>query len=243
VGNAKGQLDAGRITFTPDEFAIEMAQEQQIQANSAAAQEAQSTANTGVAGAQAAQSTANAGVAAARVAQSTANTGVSDAGSAQASANRANQNAKLAGVAAGLDAVAIHNLNHRVSDLDEYRTVAVAGIYFDTAKANLDDAAKADLNNLADTARSLDGYMIEIAGYASSPGTTQFNQKISEERAAAVANYLLQVKNIPMRRIVAPAGYGSTHPSADNSDPQGRMLNRRVDVSVIVNKGLSDGGR
>ncbi len=41
-----------------------------------------------------------------------------------------------------------------------------------------------------------------------------------------------------MRRIVAPAGYGSTHPDAENTDPEGRELNRRVDVKLIVNKGL-----
>ena len=41
-----------------------------------------------------------------------------------------------------------------------------------------------------------------------------------------------------MRRMLAPAGYGSTHPDATNSDPEGRALNRRVDVAVLVNKGL-----
>jgi outer membrane protein OmpA-like peptidoglycan-associated protein len=41
-----------------------------------------------------------------------------------------------------------------------------------------------------------------------------------------------------MRRILAPAGYGATHPDAENTDPQGRELNRRVDVKLMVNKGL-----
>ncbi|MBV8866695.1 MAG: OmpA family protein, partial [Acidobacteriaceae bacterium] len=45
---------------------------------------------------------------------------------------------------------------------------------------------------------------------------------------------------IPMRRILAPAGYGATHPDATNTDPQGRALNRRVDVTVLVNKGLAE---
>ena len=53
-----------------------------------------------------------------------------------------------------------------------------------------------------------------------------------------MANYLRNTGNIPLRRIVAPAGYGATHPDAENTDPQGRELNRRVDVSLIVNKGL-----
>jgi hypothetical protein len=69
----------------------------------------------------------------------------------------------------------------------------------------------------------------------------QLNQKLSEERAAAVAQYLREKQNVPMRRIVVPAGYGATHPAATNSDPQGRALNRRVGVKVIVNKGLAEG--
>jgi len=43
-----------------------------------------------------------------------------------------------------------------------------------------------------------------------------------------------------MRRILAPAGYGATHRASTVSDPQGRALNRRVDVKILVNKGLND---
>jgi outer membrane protein OmpA-like peptidoglycan-associated protein len=82
--------------------------------------------------------------------------------------------------------------------------------------------------------------MIEIAGYASSTGSKELNQKLTDARAEAAADYLREVKNIPMRRILAPAGYGATHPAATNTDPQGRELNRRVDVKVLVNKGLND---
>ena len=80
-----------------------------------------------------------------------------------------------------------------------------------------------------------------IIGYASTTGTKQLDQKLSEARAAAVAQYLRENQNVPMRRIVVPAGYGATHPAATNSDSQGRALNRRVDVKVIVKKGLSEG--
>jgi outer membrane protein OmpA-like peptidoglycan-associated protein len=220
VGNAKGQLVASKITFIPDEFAIEVAEEQQIMANKAAAGEAQSTANQGVAAAGQAQTSAN---------------------QAQASANQAGNAAVAAGDVAVMDAAAIQTVNKRVSDLGDYKTVAEAGIYFPSDKATLDDAAKADLDVLAAATNGAEGYLIEIAGYASSTGTKQLNQKLSEERAAAVANYLLQKGNIPMRRIVVPASYGATHPAATNTDPQGRALNRRVDVKVLVNKGLAEG--
>ena len=220
VGNAKGQLAAKKISFVPDVFAVEVAEEQQIMANKAAAGQAQTTANQGVAAAGQAQSSANA---------------------AQASANTAQQTANAAGDVAVVDAAAVQMVNQRVSDLDDYKVVAEAGIYFASGKADLDAAAKADLDIVAAATKSAEGYLIEIAGYASKTGTKQENQKLSEARAAAVAQYLREKGNIPMRRMVAPAGYGATHPAATNSDPQGRELNRRVDVKVLLNKGMAEG--
>jgi outer membrane protein OmpA-like peptidoglycan-associated protein len=224
VGNAKGQLEASKISFNPDEFAIEVAEEQQITANQAAAKKAQSTANQGVAKANAAQSSANG-------AQSSAD-------AAQSSANQAQATADAAGAVGVMDAEAVGRLNKRVSDLDDYKRVAEAGIYFPSGGAALDEPAKRDLDKLADIAMQLEGYMIEVAGYASSTGSKQLDQKLSSERAAAVTQYLREHKNVPMRRILAPAGYGSSHPDAPNTDPEGRALNRRVDITVLVNKGL-----
>jgi outer membrane protein OmpA-like peptidoglycan-associated protein len=221
VGNAKGQLEASKITFSPDVFAIEVAQEQQINANKSAAAGAQSTANQGVAAAGTAQSSAN---------------------QAQSSADQAGATAQAAGTIAVMNTAAVQMVNQRVSDLDDYKTVAEATIYYPTGQSTLDDPAKADLDKLAALALSTDGYLIEIAGYASKTGTKEFNQQLSEDRAAAAAQYLRNHASIPMRRIVAPAGYGSTHPYFSNDDPQGRELNRRVDVKLIVNKGVQEGG-
>jgi len=218
VGNASNQLEASKITFSPDAFAIEVAQQQEITANKSAAAGAQTTANQGVTAAGDAQSSAN---------------------QAQTSANQAGTAANAAGSLAMMNAGAVEMVNKRVSDLDDYQTVAEAVIYYPTGKYALDDAAKADLDKLVALTSSTDGYLIEIAGYASKTGTKEVNQQLSEDRASAVANYLRNNGNIPMRRIVAPAGYGATHPDAENTDPQGRELNRRVDVKLIVNKGLS----
>ena len=215
VGNAANQLEASKITFSPDAFAIEVAQQQEINANKSAASSAQTTANQGVAAAGAAQSSAN---------------------QAQTTADAAGTVATAAGAVAVSNAAAVQMVNQRVSDLDDYKTVAEAVVYYPTGKYALDDAAKADLDKLTALATSTDGYLIEIAGYASKTGTKAANQQLSEDRASAVANYLRNQGNIPMRRIVAPAGYGSTHPDATNSDPQGRALDRRVDVKLIVNK-------
>jgi outer membrane protein OmpA-like peptidoglycan-associated protein len=217
VGNASGQLDASRITFSPYEFAIQVAQEQQIIANNSASTQALSTANQGVAAASAAQSSAD---------------------QAQTAANQAGSTAQVAGTLALMDAVSAEMLNQRVSDLDDYLTVAEAVIFYAPGKFILDDAAKADLDKLAALALSTNGYLIEIAGYASRTGTTAINQQLSEDRAATVAQYLRSEGNIPLRRIVVPAGYGSAHPDAPNDDPHGRSLDQRVDVKLIVNKGL-----
>jgi outer membrane protein OmpA-like peptidoglycan-associated protein len=220
IGNAKGQLAAKKISFVPDVFAVEVAEEQQRMANKAATGKAQTTANQGVAAADQAQASAN---------------------QAQDTANAAGQAATTAGDMAVVDAAAVRLVNQRVSDMDEYKAVAEAGIYFATGQSSLDAAAKADLDMVAAATKGVDGYLIEIAGYASKTGTKEENQKLSEERAANVAQYLLEKGNIPMRRIMAPAGYGATHPAASNSDPQGRELNRRVDVKVLLNQGMAEG--
>lgn len=219
VGNAAGQLDATKIRFNPDTFAVEVAEEKQIQANAAAAGKAQASAGKAQASADKAQSSAD---------------------KAQASANQAGATAQAAGAVAVMDAEAIAMVNQRVSDLGDYKMVGEGSLYFDSGKAILSDPDKQVLSALAKDAKSLDNYLVEIAGYASSTGTKAENQKLSEERAAAVAQFLRNTANIPMRRIVAPAGYGATHPQATNSDPQGRELNRRVDVKILVNKGLSE---
>ena len=223
VGNSKGQLDASKVTFNPDTFGIEVAEEQQIEANKAAAGNAQTTANQGVAAAGHAQSSANA-------AQSSAN-------QAQSSASQAGQ---MAAAGTLMDANAIALVNQRVSDLGDYNTVVEAALFFDPNQATLSPDDKKALDKLASDARSTDNYMIEIAGYASSTGTKAQNQKLSDERATAVADYLRNSANVPMRRILTPAGYGATHAAATNSDPEGRDINRRVDVKVLANKGLNE---
>jgi outer membrane protein OmpA-like peptidoglycan-associated protein len=219
VGNGKGQLDASKITFNPDTFAVEVAEEQQIETNKSAAANAQTTANQGVDAAGHAQTSAN---------------------QAQGTANQAGQLAAAAGVGAVMDANAISLVNQRVSDLGDYKTVVEAALFFDPDQSNLSADDKKTLDKLASDAMSTQNYMIEIAGYASSTGTKAQNQKLSDERAAAVTDYLRNSANVPMRRILTPAGYGATHAAAPNSDTEGRDINRRVDVKVLVNKGLNE---
>lgn len=226
VGNAKGQLDANKITFDPNVFAIEVAEEQQIQANQAAATHAQSTANQGVAAAGQAQTSAN-------VAQASADV-------AQVTANQAGQTAAAAGVVAVTDAQAVALVNQRVSDLADYKTMEEADLFFPTGEATLSANDKAALSKLASDAASIQNYMIEIAGYASSTGTKAENLRLSDARANAVANFLRDSANVPMRRILIPAGYGASHPAVSNQTTVGQDINQRVDVKVIINKGIEE---
>lgn len=220
VANSNGQLEARRISFTPDDFAIEVAQQQKVLANEAAAQNAQSIASQAATAAGAAQSSAD---------------------QAQTSADQAAAQAEAAGVIGLADAAAIAAVDQRISDLDQYKIESENDIFFDRNSAVLKDEAKPALADLAKLAKSLQGYLIEISGYASNARGSKADQKLSEERAAVVARYFYEVQNIPMRRILIPVGYGTTHPLASNASAEGRELNRRVDVKVLVSKSLEEG--
>jgi outer membrane protein OmpA-like peptidoglycan-associated protein len=220
VANSNGQLEASKIWFTPDDFAIEVAEQQQVLANKAAAQNAQSTANQAATAAGAAQSSAE---------------------QAQNSADQAGLRAEGAAVVGLADAAAIGAVDQRVSELDDYKIESENDVFFDRDSAILIEDAKPALADLAKLAKSHQGYLIEISGYASNTLGSKTDQKLSEERAAAVARYFYEVQNIPMRRILMPVGYGNTHRLANNTDAVGRELNRRVDVKILVNKSLEAG--
>lgn len=65
------------------------------------------------------------------------------------------------------------------------------------------------------------------------------NHSLSERRANAVIDYLVTKHGLPPRRLVQPFGYGSSNPVASNDTSNGRALNRRVEISVLINKGIS----
>jgi flagellar motor protein MotB len=65
------------------------------------------------------------------------------------------------------------------------------------------------------------------------------NTKLSEDRAKAVVTYLMQQGAVPMRHIVAPGAMGEYGAAAPNETKSGRAENRRVEVKVLVNKGIA----
>ena len=82
------------------------------------------------------------------------------------------------------------------------------------------------------------GYAIQVAGFADSVGAASSNQVLSKERAQAVVAYLLQDCSVPVGRIVAPGAMGESNPAASNETSSGRGQNRRVEVKLLVNKGI-----
>jgi OOP family OmpA-OmpF porin len=81
--------------------------------------------------------------------------------------------------------------------------------------------------------------MIEVAGFASSEGDAAANERLSQRRADAVVRYLTENHAIPLRRLITPYGFGAKQPIADNSSIEGRKQNRRVEVKILANKGLT----
>jgi outer membrane protein OmpA-like peptidoglycan-associated protein len=95
------------------------------------------------------------------------------------------------------------------------------------------------LRQVADTASRLKGYIVEVVGYTDSSGGAAINDKLSEDRAKAVIRYLVQQGKVPIRHIVAPGAMGEYGEAASNETAAGRAENRRVEVKVLVNKGIA----
>jgi OOP family OmpA-OmpF porin len=133
----------------------------------------------------------------------------------------------------------IQGVNKRFSELTDYDTKASANVYFPSGSTTISAKDKDALLQVAHDAVNLKGYLVQVKGYADSSGNAAMNQKLSMERAQAVIAFLLQSGNVPLRHIVAPGAMGEADPAATNETAQGRSENRRVEVKVLVNRGLS----
>lgn len=133
----------------------------------------------------------------------------------------------------------IQDVSKRFSDLTEFDTKGEATVFFASGSKDIPAKDQTALMDLAHDAVTLIGYLIEVKGYADSSGNAAMNQKLSMDRAQAVVAFLIQNCNVPVRRIVAPGAMGEATPVASNETPQGRSKNRRVEVKVLVNRGLA----
>ena len=128
--------------------------------------------------------------------------------------------------------------NERITLIDDFETKALTTIHFNVGSSALTAEYRAQLDAFAHHVTNERGYLIEVAGFASSDGNPEANRRLSRQRADAVIQYLAENYRIPLRRFAAPMGYGESHPVGDNSTRTGREENRRVEVRLLVNKGL-----
>ncbi len=126
----------------------------------------------------------------------------------------------------------------RFMALSEYDVKGQTTVKFNVGSSKVSAQAQKDLKNLAETATGLTGYIVEVVGYADATGSAAMNTKLSEDRAKAVVTYLMQQGGVPVRHIIAPGAMGEYGPAASNETKAGRAENRRVEVKVLVNKGI-----
>jgi OOP family OmpA-OmpF porin len=133
----------------------------------------------------------------------------------------------------------IEEHTNRFTSLAEYDVRAQATVNFEVGSSKIPPKDQIDLKELANAATRLKGYIIEVTGYADSTGSAAMNTKLSEDRAKAVVTYLMQKGEVPVRHIVAPGAMGEYGAAAPNETEAGRAENRRVEVKVLVNKGIT----
>jgi outer membrane protein OmpA-like peptidoglycan-associated protein len=153
--------------------------------------------------------------------------------------NAARGGAKAAQDTADAAVEGVNAKNKRITDMDDYVVQSSDTVNFKVNSAVLSPDAKSKLDAIAQASSSLKGYFIEITGFASAEGSTAHNKALSQRRAQAVIDYMIETHNIPLRRIGQSFGFGELQAVADNSTREGREQNRRVEVKLLVSRGLN----
>jgi OOP family OmpA-OmpF porin len=111
-------------------------------------------------------------------------------------------------------------------------------VNFDFDESNIRETDKAELQKAIDFVRKYSGARIKLEGHTDSKGTEEYNQKLSENRAEAVKQYLVQEGAVE-KAMISAVGYGELKPVAPNStqdgkdNPEGRAENRRVEILIL----------
>src|SRR5436189_1320023 len=161
-----------------------------------------------------------------------ANDARAKADAAQATADSAFKDAALA--------------NNRINGLDDYDNIRTVPVLFKLNSSLIDATGKQVIDDAASWAKgekakgNANGWLVEVVGFADTTGNTAKNRALSERRARAVIQYLVQVHGLDLRRLVQPFGFGEGKPVADNKTAEGRAKNRRVEVRILQNKGIAN---
>jgi len=127
----------------------------------------------------------------------------------------------------------------RFGQLDDFYILDEVTVYFANGKVNVDPKYVPPILELAQKAKTYNGYNIQVKGYASAVGSAALNQELSEERAQNVTNILLQQANIPLTAMLAPGAMGESRQVGNDKTEAGQAENRRVVVRALLNKGIA----
>ncbi len=122
----------------------------------------------------------------------------------------------------------------KVTVNDKGVTITLSNIHFKADSAEILDSEKRKLDIIADKLKEYPGRDVVITGYTALAGTAEGRKKLSEERARVVASYFIESGAKPREQIII-RGLGAENPVADNSTPEGRRKNRRVEITILEN--------
>ena len=231
-GTSNGSLEAEEIRFTNDDLRTAALMDTRVSPLETQLSEQEQNAKRLSGQVSELSAVSNAARGGAKAAQDTADQAVDAAQKANDSAQKANSNAETA-------KEGVRVTNDRITSLDDFDVRSTITLNFKVGSAVLSPEAKEALNKLAEEAKNEKGFVVEVAGFASSDGNAAYNRVLSQRRADAVIRYMAENHAIPMRRFITPFGYGTLQPVADNHTHEGRVQNRRVEVRVLVSKGMT----
>jgi len=135
---------------------------------------------------------------------------------------------------------AIAENSARFGQLNDYYIIDEVTVLFANGKTNVDPKYNQPLIALAEKAKTVNGYMVEVKGYASATGSAALNQRLSEDRANSVTSILLQQGHIPLTNMLAPGAMGeSSQIGGSDKTAAVEAENRRVVVRILQNKAIA----
>jgi OmpA-OmpF porin, OOP family len=156
---------------------------------------------------------------------------------AQLQAQQAASAQHAAEIAANKAAIAA--ANKRFGELGDYNILGEVTVLFGNDQVSIEEQYKPQLLKLAQQAKGITAYVIQVKGYASKVGSAALNERLSTERAENVTEFLEQQGQIPLTNILAPGAMGTSRQVAPDTTAEGQAENRRVVVRILQNKGIA----